>query len=225
VSLVEFVDDAPPASAASVLRYEPVAPSSRLRWVHWDELGGDTYIGRITYLSKAKRLLHQHPSTKTNFADHISSGTMRIIVPCTGIRMRRFRELFCEEMYDEPIAVRDFHEAISDIADLVQVDSHDQCLVCRGRAGVTDAKSCPLCRTTKHASCVELIADVIAELTAGQDVDVFADSIESAPIAMKMNVLLAILSNVGTLDLVSDHLCTWCAALALESRKFRCRPK
>jgi hypothetical protein len=222
VSLVEFLDDAPAMSAAAVLQYERQAPSSRLRWVHWDELGDGAYIGRITYLSKAKRLLHQHPSTKTDFADRMESGTMRILVQCTGVRMRRFKELYCEEMYTEPILVRDFHEAISDIAEFVRPDSHERCMVCKGRAGLSDARFCPLCRTTKHTSCVELVTNVIAESSAGQDVDVFAECIESAPLAMTMDALLATLSHVGSLDLVSDHLCSWCAALVLEAQKFRC---
>lgn len=61
-------------------------------WVHWDEYEGDSRKGRI-FTTPQNRIKHTPVGPKRvnvqNFADHLFSGRMLILIPDIGVRMKR----------------------------------------------------------------------------------------------------------------------------------------
>ena len=118
----------------------------------WDD--ARSYFGRIVRLDSASRVVYAPASGKQNFAPEVATGTMTLLIPFTGVGMRRAASNYREQMPECMLRLARFCSSLHD-----------------SKAGDDEGPACLLCSLPCNDSAEGFAIEALARL-AGSGVDI-----------------------------------------------------
>ena len=140
-----------------------------LHWFHVDAVAVDDngspckLTGRLVRLDKEGGIVYQHPTTKESFDEQVASGSLKILIPCTGAQMIRAKSGFREVMPQWCVQMRAWHETKIVDLELGNVE-RDPCHFCGERDSIEcpTCQVCPACQLYAHPDCTSFLLDTEA---------------------------------------------------------------